>query len=159
ELLRRLASLAADRGFDTPEIQDLMENHEPVLVPESPEITPHLVTTGTGVSLPRRYGLPRADTYERDRHSLFLQNLCEERDEIGEGVTSFFVLKYWFIAFFDPPRWSSAASVEGRGIVTPSPQVSREDVNMNDAGPGPSGEQALGLGQESPRVSTEAADA
>ena len=159
-LLQRLASLAADRGFDTPEIRDLMGNCEPPPVLNSREVTPRLVTTGPGESLKRRYGFPRADTFERDRHSLFLQNLCEGRDEIGEGITSFFVLKYWFIAFFNPPKWSLA--VGGHEPSPPQPpqpphpqHALGEDVNMREARPEPSGHEALELQQEPPSRSVD----
>ena len=103
-MLQRFAVLAYQLGFSSPEIQKLKGDADPLLIPDAQESDPLLVTTGPGVSKKQRCGLPHTDNFEVDRKYLSLYNLCEERDETGEGITSFFVLKSWFHAFFDPPR-------------------------------------------------------
>ena len=104
EVLQRFAVLAYQLGFSSPEIQKLKGDADPLLILDAQESAPLLVTTGPAVSLKQRCGLPHTDNFEVDRKYLSLYNLCEERDEIGEEITSFFVLKSWFHAFFDPPR-------------------------------------------------------
>jgi hypothetical protein len=149
-ILQRFASLAAQLGFRTPEVLQLTGHSILPPVPDGPECVPLLVTTGPGESLAHRYGLPRADNFERDQKSIFLHNLCSDLEETGEGITSFFVLKCWFAAFFDPPRWSSAPSAESHVSPAPPPQMPGEDVNMGDTGTGPSGQQAPEPQQERP---------
>jgi hypothetical protein len=105
-VLYRSAVLAGQWGFDSPEIIDLKAHPTPSVIQDAPESVPLLVTTGLGVIKRQRYGIPRTDSFEDDRKYLFLNKLYEERDESSEGITSFFVLKSWFIAFFNPPRWS-----------------------------------------------------
>jgi hypothetical protein len=51
------------------------------------------VTTGLGKKIKRKQGRLRANTFKEDRKYLFLHNLCEERDDISDRITSFFVLK------------------------------------------------------------------
>jgi hypothetical protein len=137
EVLQRFASLAAKLGFDTPEIQELAGNVDHLLISDSPNPSPLLVTAGHGEAIKHRCGLPHTDTFEADRKSLFLHNLCDERGETGEGITSFFVLKSWFAAFFDSPRWRLASILP----TTPAPAVDLqhtpgEDIYMGCEGVG-----------------------
>ncbi|KAG9240846.1 hypothetical protein BJ878DRAFT_263780 [Calycina marina] len=93
EVLQRLASFAYHVGFNSPEIKMLKEDAEPPLTTNAPGLTPITVTTGPGENIKRRCGLPRTDTFQKDKEYLYLDNLCREKDETGEGITSFFVLK------------------------------------------------------------------
>lgn len=148
EVLQRLASFAYHVGFDSPEIKMLMEDAEPPSTTNAPESIPITVTTGPGVNIKRRCGLPRTDTFKGDKEYLYLDNLCREKDETGEGITSFFVLKSWFIAFFG--LWPESASSMG----SPSPQspapsqhVGEEDVNMREAPETPNQQRFVQEGQ------------
>jgi hypothetical protein len=139
EVLKRFAALAEQLGFNSPEIKALKGDLDPLPILYTQKPVPLLVTTGPGVSIKQRCGLPHTDTFEEDRKYLFLHNLCEERGETGEGITSFFVLKSWFNAFFNPPPWTRPVS----SIESPNPpppqahhqHVDEEDVNMGDLGP------------------------
>jgi hypothetical protein len=139
EVLQRLAALAFQLGFRSPEIKALKGDLDPLPILVTQKPIPLLVTTGPGESIKQRRGLPHTDTFEEDRKYLFLHNLCEMRDETGEGITSFFVLKSWFTVFFNPPPWTRPVlSTESPN--PPSPQahhqhVDEEDVNMGDLGP------------------------
>jgi len=137
-VLHRSAVLAGQWGFDSPEIMDLKAHPTPSVIQDAPESVPLLVTTGPGVIKRQRCGIPRTDSFEDDRKYLFLNKLCEERDESGEGITSFFVLKSWFIAFFNPPRWSRlGVSTESSNPLPPPAfhQRAYEDVDMGGARP------------------------
>ena len=79
--------------------------------------------TGPGERIKYRHGLPRINTFKEDRKYLFLYNLCEERDDISEGITSFFVLKSWFIAFFDPPCGLTRVGLSAEGLSPEPPLV------------------------------------
>lgn len=105
-MIQRLAALATLLGFNSSKIDALATALDPLPLPVAgvQEPIPILVTTGSGERIKRRQGRPRANTFKEDRKYLFLHNLCEERDDISDGITSFFVLKSWFTAFFDPPR-------------------------------------------------------
>ena len=152
EVLQRLASQAAELGFDSPEIDMLKGDSEPLPITDTRGAAALLVTTGPGEGIERRCGLPGANTFKEDRKYLFLHNLCEEKVEIGEGITSFCVLKSWFTAFFGPLQGG------GSGTESPNPpaathhqHVDEEDVDMGDAQPGspqPQGEEQQQISQE-----------
>ena len=139
EVLQQFAALAFQLGFKSPEIKALKGDLDPLPILDTQKPIPLLVTTGSGESIKQRCGFPHTDTFEEDRKYLFLHNLCEERDETGEGITSFFVLKSWFTAFFNPPQWVRQVwSTESSN--PPPPQahhqhVDEEDVNMGDSRP------------------------
>ncbi|KAH8587301.1 hypothetical protein B0O99DRAFT_526972 [Bisporella sp. PMI_857] len=120
-VLQRCASLAAELGFETPEILTLKDDSIS-LTNTGTQLLTNIsisVTTGKGESVERRSGLPRTETLNRARKYLLLDYLFKEEEEHGEGITSFFVLKCWFIAFFG--LWLSS-------------QVSslHQHVNVND---------------------------
>jgi hypothetical protein len=46
--------------------------------------------------------------------------LCEERDDISDRITSFFVLKSWFTAFFDLP-WLTRPDLSAESLNSLSP--------------------------------------
>ncbi len=136
EVLQRFAALAFQLGFKSPEIIALKGDLAPLPILDAQKPIPLLVTTGPGESIKQRCGFPHTNTFEEDKKYLFLQNLCEVRDETGEGITSFFVLKSWFTAFFNPPEWTrSVLSTERPN--PPPPQthhqhMDEEDANMGD---------------------------
>jgi hypothetical protein len=103
EVLQRFAALAKQEGFNSSQIKALKGDLDPLPILVTQESVPLLVTTSLGKSMKQRCGRLHTDTFEEDKKYLFLQNLCEERDKTGEGITSFFVLKSWFSAFFDLP--------------------------------------------------------
>lgn len=118
EVLQRLASFAEQLGFNFPEIDKLKGDPGPLSSIETPESIPIAVTSGPGVDIKQRWGLPRTNTFKGDKKYLCLDNLCREKDETGEGITSFFVLKSWFTAFFGP--WPGPAS-STKGPTPPPP--------------------------------------
>jgi hypothetical protein len=138
EVLQRFAALAEQLGFNTPEIEALKGDFDHLPITNTQESIPLLITTGPGESIKHRCGLPHIETFEKDRKYLFLHNLCHESDEVGEGITSFFVLKSWFTAFFDPPRWTRPIlSVESSNPLSATHgYVDKEDVNIGGEGRG-----------------------
>ena len=96
EVLQKGASFAKQLGFSTPEIERL-KGMEPLTFSEVEALVP--VPKTAVVEIKRRSGMPRTDTFEEDRQHIFLHNLLQS-DEAGEGITSFYVLKSWFNAFF-----------------------------------------------------------
>lgn len=102
EVIQKYASFARQEGFTSPEIERLTENFQPLKAVDDKSPAPITITTGPGVSLKRRCGLLHMDTFKTDKNYLSLRNLYEENDATGEGITSFFALKCWFIGFFGP---------------------------------------------------------
>lgn len=106
KILQRFAIFAFQLGFESDEIKRLKGDEDPPLSDDTQEHTPLLVTTGLGESLNKRCGLPHTSSFEEDKKQLSLRSLCEDRHETGESITSFSVLRSWFAAFFDTPRWT-----------------------------------------------------
>ncbi|KAH8799388.1 hypothetical protein F5884DRAFT_686783, partial [Xylogone sp. PMI_703] len=103
-VLRSLANLAYDLGFDTPQIRSLKQDPGVRTTRrDSSSSPPPLVTSGPGVALSHRSGIPRQRAYEEDRDSLFINHLHNEQQHQGEGITSFFVRKSVYLAFFGRP--------------------------------------------------------
>src|SRR5436309_6199150 len=117
-------------------MEKLKGNLAPPPISDAQESVPLLVTTGPGENINNRCGLPHTDTFENDRKYLFLHNLCEESSATGEGITSFYVLKSWFTAFFKPPRWTRPVLDAGGSNPQPSvghrQHVDDKDANMED---------------------------
>jgi hypothetical protein len=144
EVLQRLASLAATQGFSSLEIKRLKGNPEPLLNTHPQRSIP-ISTTGIGETMKQRSGTPRAKTFEHDRKYLFLPSLLEERDETGEGITSYFVLKCWFTAFFDPLRYKRALENRLKSCL----QLSDEGtVDMGDSNPTANQQEGTNIEQE-----------
>lgn len=136
EVLCLLADLAANEGFGSPEIDKLKGSlttlPASILQTPTPESPPLLVTTGPGVSLKQRCGIPRTGSFEEDRKYLFLNHLTDQRDETGEGITSFFVLRSWFRAFFDTPSWNFTTNANTEESSQGAPQTQPVDMNETD---------------------------
>ncbi len=103
-VLREFADLAEHLGFESPEITALKEYpraRDARNTSENPK--PLLVTDGVGVKKKRRCGLPSVEEYVEDSESLFVNHLHDVDEEQGEGITSFFVRKSIYSAFFGKP--------------------------------------------------------
>ena len=100
-ILCQEAELAYQLGFDTPEIRGLRQDLDSRPIRhEHYELSPLDVTSGPGVQRAQRYGTPRAQAYEEVRNSLFLDNLDRNSRHFGDGITSFFIRKSIYQAFF-----------------------------------------------------------
>lgn len=62
-----------------------------------------LVTEGVSISDVRRCGIPSLEDYVDDRKYLFLNYLHRLEDAQYERITSFFVRKWFYFAFFGKP--------------------------------------------------------
>ena len=103
-VLREFADLAERLGFESAEITALKESPQ-IRDARNPSETskPLLCTDGAGVKKKRRCGLPSVDEYVKDSESLFINHLYTVVEEQGEGLTSFFVRKSIYFAFFGKP--------------------------------------------------------
>ena len=77
---------------------------------------PLLVTSGPRVPRKQRCGLPNAQAHEEDCKFVFINNLHNESQEQGEGITSFFVLRSKYFAFFGRPKRTSVGDPLSLGI-------------------------------------------
>ena len=103
-ILRKFANLAERLGFELLEIITLKENPQIRDIRNSSETSkPLLITNNAGVKKKRRCGLSSVKKYTKDSESLFINNLHSVDDEQGEGLTSFFVRKSIYSAFFGKP--------------------------------------------------------
>ncbi|OBT55954.1 hypothetical protein VE04_03627 [Pseudogymnoascus sp. 24MN13] len=110
-VLRRYADLATELGFVSPEITNLQQYPRSTATGvENPRSSPPLVTPGPGVARAKRCGIPRRRAYEEDRGSLFINHLHDGRQDQGEGITSFFVRRSVYFAFFGRPATTPANS-------------------------------------------------
>jgi len=136
-VLRRLADLAFELGFDTPQIRALKEY--PILRTarrESSSSPPLHVTSGRGVAMPARSGIPRTKAYEEDRDSLFITHLHSEQQDRGEGITSFFVRKSVYLAFFGRPISTNSGNDGSRRGSSPNDShVERPDGGDSSGSP------------------------
>jgi hypothetical protein len=127
EVLQWGASLAKQVGFSTPEIEAL-KGMEPLKLSEVEALVP--VPKTAVVEIKRRSGMPHTDTFEEDRRHIFLHNLSQS-DEAGEGITSFYVIKCWFNAFFG--TWAIPVPVPNTDSNMSPPkdqEVKIESVNL-----------------------------
>ncbi|KAH6696624.1 hypothetical protein BKA61DRAFT_710266 [Leptodontidium sp. MPI-SDFR-AT-0119] len=127
--LRRFADLAAELGFKSDQITDWQEfPGRPNAPTEHLWSGPNLVTSGKGVLIKKRCGKPITLEFEEDQQFLFVNHLHDGRQDHGKNVTSFFVRKSIYLAFFgkpsaahdigqtgDPPQ-SVGGSPRGSGI-------------------------------------------
>ena len=100
--LYELAVLAQNLGFVSARINSILsvgkETCEDDYVSKRP---PELVTRGRGIPRDRRRsGLPTVSEQCRDRPFLTLEYLHTPSEEVGEGITSFFVRKDVYLSFF-----------------------------------------------------------
>lgn len=102
-LLYRFARLAFRLGFGSPEIHALLIDEDDSEGYQAPATFtsngPLMVSSGSGVKLRRRCGLPILDTFRNDREFLFLHYLHDVQTHRDEDITSYFVLKATYFAF------------------------------------------------------------
>ncbi|KAI9777125.1 MAG: hypothetical protein M1839_009081 [Geoglossum umbratile] len=119
-ILHRFANLAERLGFESPEITNLKQYPNSTTVRDPEQSGPLLVTSGPGLARDHRCRPLRARDFEEDCRSIFIRCLHDEQEVRGEGVTSFFVLKSRYFAFF------SKLQVANRGTSTSLPAFSPE---------------------------------
>jgi hypothetical protein len=126
-VLRRFADLAGELGFADPlgfegtGIATLRQYPASRAVNPPRSRPPLLVTSGPGVKKAQICRIPHSLAYEEDRDALFISYLYDERQEQGEGITSFFVRKYVYLAFFG---WPTRLPAIGSDSLGRSPSVS-----------------------------------
>ncbi|CAG8978002.1 hypothetical protein HYALB_00000671 [Hymenoscyphus albidus] len=104
DTLRRFADLAAELGFKSDQITNLQQHPESGNAPtEHPQSRPILVTSGKGVPVKKRCWKPSTREFKEDQQFLFINHLHDERQEQGSSVTSLFVRKSVYLAFFGKP--------------------------------------------------------
>ncbi|CZT41140.1 uncharacterized protein RSE6_00835 [Rhynchosporium secalis] len=135
-VLRSLADLAHELGFDSHEIRALKEHPSRSTARLDSPPPPLHVTSGCGIAVPARSGIPRTKSYEEDRDCLFITDLHSEQQHRGEGITSFFVRKSVYLAFFSRPMSTSGGNDSSvRGESSPcSPE--RPGSNNASGSPG-----------------------
>ena len=100
-VLCSFGKLANKLGFESPEITALRQLSSSRLPPqESTSFQPALTTDGLGEPIASRCGLPRKQTYERDCKNLFFHNLHTKESAYSSDITSFYVLRARYLAFF-----------------------------------------------------------
>jgi hypothetical protein len=110
-VLRQLADLAYELGFKTPQIDTLRQHSSSRITgDDDPQFPPLHVTSGCGIEMRQRSGIPRAKAYKEDRYSLFINHLHDIQAYQDEGITSFFVRKSVYLAFFGRPDEASSSS-------------------------------------------------
>ena len=124
-VLRKFAELAQCLGFGSPEINTLKEyTHSTPVAATHTLSKPVLVTSGRGEIKSQRCGLPRKQSYAEDSKFLYLNNIYGSGEDHGEDVTSFFVCRSIFFAFYGRHLWTYANSAT-RGSSLP------QQVNHN----------------------------
>ncbi|KFY03092.1 hypothetical protein O988_01705 [Pseudogymnoascus sp. VKM F-3808] len=125
EVLQKGASFAKQLGFSTPEIERL-KGMEPLKFSEVKALVP--VPKTAVAEIKRRSGMPHTDTFGEDRRHIFLHNLFQS-DEEDKGITSFFILKSWFNAFFG--TWAiPVPNTDGNVPPPKDEEVKKESVNL-----------------------------
>jgi hypothetical protein len=100
--------LAESLGFTSPQITDLKKYPTSAFLRRrSVQSKPLLVTIGPGEKKELRCGLPKKSAYDEDGPFLVVEHLHSEAEEEGEGITSFFVRKLVYLAFFGRPATKS----------------------------------------------------
>ena len=69
----------------------------------SKQLSPSLVSSSPYVHLARRCGFPDKVAYKQDVKFLFLENLHDGGEGQGQEITSFFVRRSVYLAFFGKP--------------------------------------------------------
>ncbi|CZT07754.1 uncharacterized protein RCO7_10310 [Rhynchosporium graminicola] len=111
-VLHCFADLASDLGFASNEIKALKQLDTDTRR-TYPRSRPILVTSGPGVALSVRCGKPRCRSFEADRNLLFIDHLHDTRQDQGDGITSFYVRKSVYLAFFGRPSETDNATNMG----------------------------------------------
>jgi hypothetical protein len=100
-VLCRFRDLVNVLGFKSPRILKLLQYLTTYPVSESISSDGlFLVTSGPGEEKSRRHGVPFVSAYDTELEFLFINHLHDETPVQGEGITSLFVQKYIYLAFF-----------------------------------------------------------
>ena len=111
ERLRKFAELAQYLGFESPEISLLKEYpYSTIMAVIDILLKPVLITTGRGEIKSQRCGLPRKRAYAEDSGFLYLNNIYDLATKYGEGLTSFFIRRSIFFAFYGRHPWNNMNS-------------------------------------------------
>ena len=128
-VLHDFADLALRLGFESPEITNLKKYSRSTPVSVTAEkLKPLLVIDGQGEKVKRRCGLPHTQVFEEDCDFLFIHYLHDENHHQAEGITSFFVRRSVYFAFFGRSTWSdisnssfcSTSGIVGENFVNPN---------------------------------------
>jgi hypothetical protein len=133
-VLREFADLAERLGFESPEITALKEYPRARDARNPLEISkPLLVTNGVGVKKKRRCELPSMEEYVEDSDSLFVNHLHDVDEEQGEGITSFFVRKSIYSAFFGKPSPLPLEGLHSRNnAIEEEQQLERQELERQE---------------------------
>jgi hypothetical protein len=130
--IHRFANLADRLGFESPEIAALKNNPDTARRQGSEQSRPLLVTAGPGEGKKQGCGLPRKQAYEGDSKVLFTNNLHDEGKEQGESITSFFVLKSRYLAFFGRPTMTGVnAGIDNLNLLPRSEPILRGSLQYS----------------------------
>ncbi|KAG4420625.1 hypothetical protein IFR04_006215 [Cadophora malorum] len=131
-VLHCFADLASDLGFASDEITAL-QRLGTAAKRTYPRSRPILVTSGSGVAPARRCGKPRIQSFKADRNLLFVYHLHDTRQDQGDGITSFFVRKSVYLAFFGRPSGMGNAANMGEHMADPEDPEDPEDTEDADS--------------------------
>lgn len=138
----------------------------------TPTISPALVTEKADLEVSQRCGRPYDKAHRHDKKFLFLRWMVDGRHPRGRYITSFFVKRWIFIAFFiekeKVPQWESPSELEfayslsviqgqpqEATLVTADTEAASEDVAMAQNEPQPAG---VPYESEGPNMAAPAAD-
>ena len=127
--LYEFAVLARRLGFSSSEIEHLGTHLSPQ---RDPKPNPFATTAQRPA---RRCGLPSEDSYKRDAPLLFIQNMHREFSD--QEITSFFVRRSVYLAFFGPCQFDFTISIGEK----PKTTVETALALYRETGEGPDGPQ------------------
>ena len=87
---------------------------------------PTLFVDGPGEAIPRRCGRVFENAYKQNRRLLFLRSIYEPAAGEGSGISSFFVRRSVFLAFFGGPPKHSPLGVGSRDVPPLNPDTAME---------------------------------
>jgi hypothetical protein len=103
-------------------VEQMARTRAAVVEKDRQHIKPPVVVDGPGEPLPRRCGRFFQTAYEYERNYLFLDVLYDATDARGKGITSFFVRRSTYFAFFGR-RLPGATAEAPRGRPPRNPEV------------------------------------
>jgi hypothetical protein len=92
---------------------------------------PTLLVDGPGEAIPRRCGRVFENAYKQNRRLLFLSSIYEPTAGKGSGISSFFVRRSVFFAFFGrPPKHSPGLGVSSGDVPLSDPmEIERDQIS------------------------------
>jgi hypothetical protein len=114
-MLREFVDLIERLDFESPKIIALKKHSHARNARNSLEnFKSLLVTNGVRVKKKRRCELSNVKEYLEDNESLFINHLHDVNKKQGESITSFFVRKFIYFAFFRKPSSLSLKGLHSR---------------------------------------------